>query len=108
MKINDMAQAIMFRDAINQTILANNQHLDLSSLEFVEPRNCNLILRISKTNEGIVTLDKKTYYCFLTLDGYENMVKLLKPYCEKETKGYKYLYDIDSLIDLLFSPAGTW
>lgn len=104
----DKAQAVKFRQAIEHIILTNKQHLDLSRLEFIEPRNCNLVLRISKTNEGIITLDNKIYYCFLTIDGYKNMVSLLKPYCEKETKGYKYLYDLDNLIDLLFSPAGSW
>jgi hypothetical protein len=36
------------------------------------------------------------------------MVALLDPFCNKETKGYQWLYDIDSDIDFLFSPAGTW
>jgi hypothetical protein len=36
------------------------------------------------------------------------MLKLLKLYSNKETKGFQYLYDIDNPADFLFSPVGTW
>ena len=104
----DKSQAIIFRQAIQQTIIVNNKQLDLATLDFIHARNCNLVLRISDTDEGITTDDDINFFCDLTLGEYENMVSLLEPFCKKETKGYQWLYDIDSQTDFLFSPAGTW
>jgi hypothetical protein len=104
----DKSQAIKFRELINDTIVTRKQKLDLSQVDFIENRNCNLILGLFKTDEGIISDDNKTFYCALTLESYNNILKLLIPFCEKETKGYHYLYDIDNPTDFLFSPAGTW
>lgn len=102
------AEAIKFRDLVTQFLIIDKTYLDLSTVEFIELRNCNLILRLSDTDEGIRTRDRVNFYCDLTLERYEDMIKLLKPYCERETKGYKFLYDLDTLTDFLFSPGGTW
>lgn len=104
----DKSQAIKFRDLIKDIIVNRKQKLDLSQVGFIENRNCNLILGLFKTNEGILSSDNKTFYCALTLESYNTMLKLLESFCEKETKGYQYLYDIDNPTDFLFSPAGTW
>lgn len=104
----DKRQAIKFRDLIQDTIITNNQKLDLSKVDFIKMRNCNLILGLFKSDEGILSRDNQTFYCLLTLEGYKDMLKRLEPFCEKETKGYKYLYEIDNPTDFLFSPAGTW
>jgi len=104
----DKGQVIKFRALIIDTIVNRKQKLDLSQVDFIEKRNCNLILGLFKTDEGILSKDNKTFYCALTLESYHNMLELLKPFCEKETKGYQYLYDIDNPTDFLFSPAGTW
>ena len=104
----DKSQGIKFRDLIQDSIVNRKQKLDLSQVDFIKTRNCNLILGLFKTDEGILSVDGKTFYCALTLEGYKNMLKLLEPFCKKETKGYQYLYDIDNLTDFLFSPAGTW
>lgn len=77
-------------------------------MEFIEARNCNLILGLFKTDEGILSNDNKTFYCALTLESYKNMLKLIEPFCKKESKAYRILYDIDNPTDFLFSPAGTW
>jgi hypothetical protein len=52
----DPAQARMFRDAIQQTMIDRQGELDLSSLDFIKPVNCQLILRISREDEGISTV----------------------------------------------------
>ncbi len=104
----DKSQAIQLRDLIIQTVILKKQRLDFSNVDFIEPRNCNLIFGLFKTDEGILSSDKQTFYCALTPDGYTNMLKLIEPFCLKDTKGYQYLYDIDNPIDFLFSPAGTW
>ena len=44
----------------------------------------------------------------MTLEGFKSISEMLVPYTERETKGYKVLYDVDTPIDFLFAPGGTW
>ena len=104
----DMLQANKFRQAILDTIILNANPFDLSKADFIQMRNCNLMLRISDEDLGIITSDKINFYCDLTIGRYEQMVSLLRPFCLKETRGHQYLYDIDSSIDFLFTPSGSW
>jgi hypothetical protein len=101
-------EAILFKEAIEKTIIKKQEELQLEGLEFIESRNCYLTLRLSESDEGILTLDNLNFYCFLTLDGYKEMIKLIEPFCKKDMKAYQLLYDIDTPIDFLFAPAGTW
>ena len=101
------AEAILFRDLLKETIIDKRQKLDLSQVDFITPRNCNLIFGLFKSDEGILTKDNQTFFCILTLEGFTNMAKLLEPFCKKETKGFQYLYDIDNPTDLLFSPSAS-
>lgn len=103
----DMAEAIKFRDALQKTIVDSNLPLDLNTLDFIESVNCKLILHISETDEGILTMDNKTFFCDLTLDGYKNMIYRIEPFCLKETKSFKMLYDLDTQVDFVFAPYGT-
>lgn len=104
----DKSEAVQFRALIQEQIVNKKQKLDLSEVEFIERRNCNLILGPFKSDEGILSNDMKTFYCALTLEGYHAMLKLIEPFCNKNTRSHQYLYDIDNPIDFLFSPAGTW
>ena len=88
-------------------MVENQQKLDLSQVDFIKPRNCNLILGLFKTDEGILTKDNKTFFCVLTLEGFKNMVKLIEPFCLKESRSYQYLYDIDNPTDLFFCPSAS-
>jgi hypothetical protein len=101
----DKAEAILFRELLVDTIINKRQKLDLATVDFITPRNCNLIFGLFKSDEGILTKDKETFFCVLTLQGFRNMIKLIEPFCEKESKSYQYLYDIDTPTDLLFSPS---
>ena len=60
-----------------------------------------------KSDEGIITKDNETFFCVLTLSGFKNMLKLLEPFCKKESRSFQYLYDIDNPTDLLFSPSAS-
>jgi hypothetical protein len=102
------AEAIKFRDIVKQSIITNKTTLELASLDFIESRNCKLILRITEEDFGILEFRKRNFYCDMTTEGYIKMLALLEPFCHKETKGYQYLYDIDNPTDFLFSPAGSW
>lgn len=103
----DKAEAIKFRDDIRNTVINTNSSLDLNTLDYIEHINCKLILHLSETDEGILTMDNKTFFCDLTLDGYKNMVQLIEPFCVKESKSFTMLYDIDTQVDFLFSPYGN-
>jgi predicted DNA binding CopG/RHH family protein len=104
----DRAQAERLRDIIKAKLIISKTDLELTSLDFIEARNCNLTLRLSNEDIGIEEVKNMQFYCDLTYESYVKMVALLEPFCNKETKGHQYLYEVDSLTDLLFSPAGTW
>ncbi|WP_282072153.1 hypothetical protein [Polaribacter atrinae] len=101
-------EAILFRELIVNTIIKKKQKLDLATVDFITPRNCNLIFGLFKTDEGILTKDNETFFCILTLEGFTNMARLLEPFCKKESKGYEYLYEIDNPTDLLFCPTASF
>ncbi|WBX76515.1 hypothetical protein PG911_18155 [Tenacibaculum ovolyticum] len=103
----DKTEAVKFRDLIKETIVEKKQKLDLAEIDFIEARNCNLIFGLFKSDEGILTKDNKTFFCILTLDGFTNMLKLIEPYCNKDSRSYQYLYDIDNPTELLFCPSAT-
>ncbi len=100
-------EAILFRDAVQKTVVDSDSSLDLSSLAFIEHTNCKLILLVAETDEGILTMDNQSFLCVLTLEGFKNMLRLIEPFCIKESKSFVMLYDIDSQIDFLFSPYGN-
>ncbi|WP_299156449.1 hypothetical protein [uncultured Tenacibaculum sp.] len=101
-------EAVKLSELIEDVIINKKQRLDLSQVDFIKPRNCNLILGLFKSDEGILTEDHKTFYCVLTLKGFINMLNLMEPFCKKETRSFQYLYDIDNPTDLLFSPTASW
>lgn len=101
-------EARQLRDLLQDTIIERNEQLDLSQVDFIEPRNCNLILGPFKTDEGILPANPTTFYCALTLESFRTMISLLEPFCRKASQGHQYLYDLDNPIDFLCAPAGTW
>jgi hypothetical protein len=104
----DSSEANRFRQTIQKALIENNKEIDLTKLNFIQPINCNLTLQISDTNKGITTPDKKYFVCNLTINKYAEMLLLIEPFCNKEINGYQWLYDLDTPIDFLFSPGGTW
>lgn len=104
----DRKEATRFRELLQQTLVINHNELDLAAVDFIQQRNCNLTFRISNEDSGMQSVDNKQFFCDLTLAGYQQMLVLLEPFCQKETKGYQWLYDIDNPTDFLFSPGGTW
>ncbi|MFZ4399260.1 MAG: hypothetical protein ACOYO1_04435 [Bacteroidales bacterium] len=104
----DRKESVKFYEILFQQIIVNKTELKLSSIDFIQARNCSLTMQISDIDEGITSTDDKSFICRLTKGGYEKMLQLLLPFCEKETKGFQYLYDIDSLTDFLFTPSGSW
>ena len=103
----DQKEANKFRELLEETVINKKQKLNLAEVDFIEPRNCNLIFGLFKSDEGILTKDNETFFCILTLESFKNMVKLIEPFCVKESRGHQYLYDVDTPTDLLFCPSAT-
>ncbi len=103
----DKKEANKFRDLLEETVINKKQKLNLAEVDFIEARNCNLIFGLFKSDEGILTKDNETFFCILTLESFKNMVKLIEPFCVKESRGHQYLYDVDTPTDLLFCPSAT-
>ena len=99
----DKTQAAMFLQILIDLTKNARQFINLSDYEFIEPVNCELVLRVSETDEGIITEDYQHFFCDLTLEGYAEMIKLIEPFCIKESDAYRILYDLDNPIDFIFS-----
>jgi hypothetical protein len=99
----DKTQAAMFLQILIDLTTHEKQFINLSDYEFIELVNCELTFRVSETDEGITTEDNKHFFCDLTLEAYAEMIKLIEPFCIKETDAYRILYDLDNPIDLIFS-----
>ena len=101
-------EATNFRDGIQHMVIDSQKPLALARFDFIESINCRLTLRLADEDLGITTDDHLDFYCDLTTKGYQQMVKLLAPFCDKESKGFQWLYDLDNPIEFLFAPQGTW
>jgi hypothetical protein len=104
----DRSEATQFKQLIEVFLFSKNTQIDLAEIDFIEPRNCNLVLRISEEDEGIISDDLENFVCNLTQNGYQKMLKLLDPFCKRDTIGFQFLYDLDTPTDFLFAPAGSW
>ena len=104
----DKTQSILFCEVLSQQLIKERKTLDLATVDFIESRNCTLVLRIAAEDLGITTEDEEHFFCDLTVTAYEKMLLLLAPFCKKETGSFQYLYDVDNPTDFLYSPGGTW
>ena len=103
----DKAETERLIQLIVEYLIENSQSLQLSSLNFIESLNCNLLLKISNKDEGIIATEKAdTLICSLTTDSYQAMVEIMIKVSEN---GFNWLCDtsIDD-IDFLYSKGGTW
>jgi hypothetical protein len=103
----DSSQANKFREVIN-LIIDTKTSIELTSHDFIELLNIKLTLRVAEEDLGITTTDYVDFFCDLTIDSYKNIATLLEPFCRKESRGYQWLYDIDTPIGFLFSAGGRW
>ena len=102
------AQAILFRETVNGLIANKSTPADITTQPYIETASCRLILSVSDEDLGISTSDNRSFLCELTIAGYQNMVKLLAPFCNKELVSFQMLYDLDNPIELMFSSGGKW
>lgn len=101
-------EAAQLHNAIQLVVVELGNQLDLKTLNFIDAINCNLTLRISDEEIGITTEDYIHFFCDLPKIAYQNMLDLIFPFTEKNSRGYQWLYDIDNPIDFLLAPGGSW
>ena len=104
----DCLQAGRLRQVIEKEIIESNKEVNLTTLDFIQAVNCSLTLTLSNSDKGITLLESAAFVCSLTVERYQEMICLLEPFCNEETTGYQWLYDLDTPIAFLFSPGGWW
>ncbi len=98
----DRVQAQQLSEVIRE-VITEGRTINLAEREFIQPVNCDLSLRIAGYDQGILTDDDHHFYCKMSISGYESILKLLEPFCNKESRSYTWLYDLDNPIDFLLS-----
>jgi hypothetical protein len=93
-------------DLIQNVIIDNGHELEVSSQPFIQPINCNLLLRITEVDNGVLKTDKgNAFVCELTKTSFRTLIEKMK----NVSSGYNWLCDTSGDdIDLLFSSGGTW
>ena len=105
----DSAQACQFRDILATLASGSASELDISDLPFVTSvAGCHLILKVGTRDKGLVHVSPTIFECILTRLTWDNAEGLVEPFCEGNLSGYQWLYDLDTDIQLLFSPRGDW
>lgn len=101
-------EALRLSELIKTTIIEKESSLDLGNVDFIEAINCNLQLNLSNSSFGIKAIDTFNFNCYLTREDFLIMIERIEHFSKGELNEYQWLYDIDTAIDLLFSPNGTW
>jgi hypothetical protein len=92
---------------IQDNVIKNGKEITLSELDFIETVNCDLKLRLSTENVGIVQLDAKRFSYEMRKDGFVNMIEKIQN--STLTEGYFWLdNNCDGEISLLLSEGGGW
>ena len=92
--------------AIIEKLLKDKKAVELSEFDFIQARNWKLTLRLAEKDYGIETEDGEHFYCDLTWLAYTDMLRLVTPFCHKQIRQFQWLYELDTPIGFLFSPAG--
>ncbi len=103
----DLIETRKLIDQITTSILEKETNLDLGHLDFIEKINCNVVLRLSQTSMGIKPVDGFNFNCDLTRADFKDMLLRIEPFLADQN-GFQWLYDIETSIEFLFSPGGTW
>ena len=105
----DSTQACQFRDILATLASGSASGIDISDLPFVTSvAGCRLILKVGARDRGLVHVSSTIFECVLTRLTWDNAEGLVEPFCEGNVLGYQWLYDLDTDIELLFSPRGDW
>ncbi len=81
---------------------------DLTGMDGVS--NCRITALAERMDEGILVDQHNPNSFFWILSGltWENVVGLVEPFCESDSRGKFQWLDSPSKIHVLFSPQGNW
>jgi hypothetical protein len=106
----DTNEASKFREIVSKLAQGKISESELNELPFIVPvEGCRLVLKTGAKNRGIVEVSKKSFECILKKEAWGNAHDLIEPFCDYiNSNVYQWLYDLDTDIELLFSPTGKW
>ena len=94
-------------ESIKESILKNDQSLELNHLSFIQADTCLVSFRLSEEDEGLVKIGAKNEYaCFLSPSAYQNMIEIIRHVGE----GHNWLTPGEYLDEpaFLISRYGSW
>ena len=102
----DQSQTRKLADLFLQNLITNNHTVDLSQVDFIEAINCQLTLRISPNDKGILRTEHQNIFtCELTKKTYQTAIEIMKGV----NSGFNWLCDTSNdNIDFLYSTGGDW
>jgi hypothetical protein len=100
------SETIELANAIYKRLICDKEKLDLLSLDFIKPLNCQLNFQLSTIDKGILKTDEpNVFVCYLTEKAYLTAIELMNAV----DSGYNWLCDTSNDdIDFLYSAGGTW
>jgi hypothetical protein len=105
----DSSEACQFRGVLSKLASGAISEINLSDLPFVTSiGGCRLILKAGTRDKGVIHVSTTIFECTLTRLTWDNAEGLVEPFCGENLSGYQWLYNMDTDIQLLFSPNGDW
>jgi hypothetical protein len=92
---------------VYQKLIVDKQSLDLTTVDFIQPINCQVTLTLSSSDEGVIRSGKANFFiCKLTETAYLAAIEYMRA---TAGDGYTWLCDTSrDDIDFLYSAGGTW
>lgn len=108
-RISDFTNAdiLDFYNVIQENLIKNKNSVDVSTINFIDLINCELLFTISEQSKGLYENHKNSFICALTLSEYEDMIKFIHPFLN-DPSGFQFLIDPVNHIELLLSSGGGW
>lgn len=103
-EVNDLMK--IFTQLADKTIF----EFELNEMPCISSiKRINLTLKVSNKDIGISQISEKSFISNLSPAGWLDAKELPQPFSEDNiTKGYQWLYDLNSEIDFFLSKDGRW
>jgi hypothetical protein len=101
-------EAVKLRDAVVELSTGLTQVIVVHQLPCVEAiAGCQLTLCVSSFDQSILQLDASKFECRFTVEAWDNVAGLIKPFAEG-AGGYQWLAGGPDIAALLLSLNGDW
>lgn len=98
-----------FSQSIN-AIIKDSCELLISDATYITKSEITLLLKVGDTDLGIIPVieGEQIYHCILKVESFIAMHEMITNIVRSDLKGFQWLYDLNTNIDLLFSKSGIW